>query len=120
MAESLINIFVRLIYALSVTVLIEWGLSCIFLRSKSDRQIVVLAQCLTNPILNMLLIINYNLELFNPIVVLVVLEISIVFIEAIIYKKSLKEKTKINPLILSILLNIASFSVGQLLNYLLW
>lgn len=117
---NLINIFTGLIYALCLTILIEWGLSCIFLRTKSDRQIVVLAQCLTNPVLNVLIIINYHLNLFNPIATLAVLETLVILIEAIIYKKSFNEQTKLSPFILSTLLNLVSFSIGQLLNYLIW
>lgn len=120
MAKSLIDIFVWLTYALSLTILIEWSLSCAFLRRKSDWQIVVLAQCLTNPVLNMLLLVNSYFGLFNPVAVLVFLEVLVVLVEAAIYKKCLREKIKISPLAFSILLNVASFSVGQILNALVW
>jgi hypothetical protein len=117
MVASLVDIFVRLVFALCLTILIEWGISCVFLRSKLDRQIVILVQCLTNPILNILVIINYHFNLFNPMLVLAILEVFVVLIEAIIYKTSLSDRTKVNPFMMSILLNISSFSIGLLIDY---
>ncbi len=113
--RSLISTNLLFIFALSLTIIIEWGLSFIFLKQKNDRKVVILAQILTNPALNLLLFLNNVFFKFNSYILLGILEISVTIIEAIVYKKYLSEETKTNPLILSLLLNFASLSVGLLI-----
>ena len=115
MAESIIDILFRLSLALILTILIEWGLSFLFLHSKTDRKLIILVQCLTNPALNVLLLVNEHYELLNQTILIVVLESCIVIIEAIIYKKA-HISTKINIYLLSFFLNVASVCIGLLLS----
>lgn len=118
MARNLIDILAGLFYALGLTVLIEWGLSCIFVRAKTDRQIVILAQCITNPFINAVIIVNGFFNFIDPIVLLIILELSVIIIEAIIYQKAFSKQTTMNPFLLSVILNIISFSTGELIGFL--
>lgn len=113
--RSLISTILLFVFALSLTIIIEWGLSFIFLKQKSDRKVVILAQILTNPALNLLLFLNNVFFKFNSYILLGILEISVTIIEAIVYKKYLSKETKTSPLLLSLLLNFASLSVGLLI-----
>lgn len=115
MIKNLISIVISFVFALSLTILVEWGLSFIFLKRKEDRKAVILAQILTNPALNFLLFLNYNFFTLNQNLLLAFLEISAVTIEAIVYKKCLSENTKIGSVLLSLLLNFASFAIGYLI-----
>lgn len=115
MVNSIITILISFSVALVLTILIEWGLSYFILHSRHERELVVLAQCLTNPALNTILLINNYFGLVKPIILVIVLELLVIIIEAIIYKKGFKGTT-INPYILSIGLNLASLSFGLLLN----
>ena len=116
-AKSLISIVLSFIFALSLTILIEWGLSFIFLKNKKDREVVILAQILTNPALNFLLFLNYNFIGFNQNLLLAIFEILTVIIEAIVYRQYINNKAKINPFLLSSLLNFASLSLGLFLKW---
>lgn len=109
--KSLISI----ILSLSLTILIEWGLSFIFLKNKKDRKVVILAQIITNPTLNFVLLLNAYFFGANYYLLLSILEIAIIIIEAIIYKNYLSKKVKVNPSLLSLLLNTASLSIGLLI-----
>ena len=114
MTKNLVDILCGLSFALLLTILIEWGLSFLFLHSKTDRQLVILAQCLTNPALNLLLLINNYFGAFSRIILIIILELGAVIVEAIIYKKG-HISTKINPFFLSLLLNCTSVCTSLLL-----
>ena len=114
MVKSTIDILFGLSFALALTILIEWGLSFLFLRSKTDRWLVVLVQCLTNPALNVLLLINDYFELLNKMILIIILELCVVIIEAVIYKKG-HVSTRINPFLLSLFLNSVSACTGLLI-----
>lgn len=113
MEKSIVDILFELSFALALTILIEWGLSFFFLHSKTDRQLVILAQCLTNPVLNTLLLINDYFEFLNRTILIIILELCVVTIEAVIYKKG-HVSTKIDPFFLSLFLNLASVCTGLL------
>lgn len=119
MAINLISIVLVATIALGLTILIEWGLSFIFIKNKKDRKVVILAQILTNPALNFLLLLNYNFFKLNDILLLVLLELLIVVIEGLVYKNYFNQKPKINPFLLSIILNAVSFLVGETIQYFL-
>ena len=118
MARSLIDILAELFFALGLTILIEWGLSCFFVRSKSDQQVVILAQCITNPFINAIIIANGFFNVIDPAVLVIILELLVIVVEAIIYQKAFSKQTKINPFIFSASLNIISFSIGKLIELL--
>ena len=109
------NSLISIILSLSLTILIEWGLSFIFLKNKKDQKVVILAQIITNPTLNFVLLLNAYFFGANYYLLLGILEISIIIIEAIIYKNYLSKKVKVNPSLLSLLLNTASLSIGLLI-----
>jgi len=103
--------------ALILTILVEWGLSLIFVRSRHDRIVVILAQCITNPILNLIILIFPLVFVFWP--ALYALELLIIISEAIIYKRAFKQKSKIPPLAFSAITNIASFVIGLVAPFML-
>lgn len=113
MIKSIVDILFELSFALTLTILIEWGLSFFFLHSKTDRRLVILVQCLTNPVLNTLLLINDYFEFLNRTILIIILELCVVAIEAVIYKKG-PVSTKIDPFFLSLFLNLASVCTGLL------
>lgn len=113
MVKSIVDILFGLFFALTLTILIEWGLSLPFLHSKADRRLVVLVQCLTNPVLNVLLLINNYYGFLNRTILIIILELCVVAIEAVIYRKG-HVGTKINPFFLSLFLNLASVCTGLL------
>ena len=118
MVNSFIVLFLGLLFAVILTILVEGGLAYFFLSSKSDLKLVILTQILTNLALNILLLINKYLEVFNRTFLLIILEFFVVIIEALIYKKGFQDK-KINPYFLSLFLNLASFIFGLVIEYLL-
>lgn len=110
--KNLINTILSFVFALSLTIIIEWGLSRMFLKSKSDRKVVILAQIITNPALNLILFLNYNFFSINRILLLTILETIVVIVETLIYKNYFSKKGKVNPFLLSLILNTASVLIG--------
>ncbi len=117
MITNLINIVLAAVIALGLTILIEWGLSFIFIKNKKDKKVVILAQVLTNPALNFLLLLNYNFFSLDQNLLLAILEILVVIIEAIVYKQYFSNKVKINSFLLSLILNATSFTIGLAIQF---
>ena len=103
--------------ALAITILVEWGLSFFLVRSRHDRIVVILAQCITNPILNLLIWLLPLTSVFWP--ALFVLELLVVIAEAIIYKHAFRQKPKISPLAFSVITNATSFLIGLVAPFML-
>lgn len=103
--------------ALALTILFETELAlALGVRKKRDISVVVLAQALTNPPLVItLMLINLRFSFTVYCVAVAVLEILAFFTEGFVYKSALDYK-KINPFLLSLILNVFSFSAGQVLN----
>lgn len=100
---------------LLITILIETSLSIILgLRKKIDIINVVLVQVVTNPIVvsTSLYLSIYHSSIRN--IVVLILEVLVVLSEGFMYKKFLSFK-KINPFILSIILNLVSFLFGLII-----
>lgn len=104
--------------SLILTVLIEVALALIIgIRKRKDILNVILVNTITNPIVNIVPItLNVYVSLFARNVSLIVLEVLALFVEAIIYKFTLKYK-KINWFLISLILNASSFGIGEILNY---
>lgn len=105
-----------LILCLFCTILVETFFGILFgIRDKNNILIVILVQIVTNPVVvcSSFLINVYGGKIFRNIC-LMFLEVSTIFIEGKIYKKNLDYK-KINPFILSTVLNTGSFVLGFLL-----
>ncbi len=100
--------------ALVATLLIEVGLSRVFLKQKQDRKLVFLVQFLTNPLANFLFLLNEEFGDFESPVLFAVLELIAILVEACIYKFGLQVRPA-HPLLLSLVLNLASCCVGILL-----
>lgn len=117
-AVVLLTLFAQLFAALALTILIECGLSLLF-RSRELTYCVLLCNLLTNPPLNLILILfaaGFGQE-FYP-VVLGILEVTVVFIEAFIITLTTSTKTS-KALLLSLFFNASSFGIGLLLQLLL-
>ena len=109
-----------MLISLSCTIIIEITLAIILGYRKKDLINVLLVNILTNPLLNSLLVgINYYYGLKARTIALVIMEILVVLVEGFIYQKYL-ERRKINGFILSLILNISSYGIGQLLNMIIY
>ena len=104
-----------MLIALVLTVLIECGLSLLF-KSRQLTYSVLLCNLLTNPLLNLFLILFVAfLGRDYYFVVLLFLEIVVVGVEAIIITRTTDLKPP-KALLLSLFFNAASFGAGLLLN----
>ena len=102
------------------TILIELIVALILkVRDKKDILNIILVNTMTNPLLVSLTVyITYN-RIFNRILSVIILELLVVVIEGFTYKKVLKFK-KINPFILSFILNASSYFIGEIINYFIY
>ena len=101
-----------LLFCAVLTVLSEVCLSILLGLRKKDLLYVFLVNILTNPLLNAIVIyvyINFGKSMYY--IVLISLELVVVLVEGLIYKKVLSYK-KINWLLLSVILNVFSFLIG--------
>ena len=115
------NIFAYYLFRnLILTVLIELLLALIIgIKSKKDIIIVILVNLFTNPLVTIIpFIFNIYCGIMYKKISLIILEILVVLLEGYIYKKSLNIK-KLNPYLLSLILNISSYGVGLIINYLI-
>ena len=98
----------RIATAFSITIIIETLLAYILkIREKEDLLNIIIINFITNVALNIFIIINTTL--FNKIIInILLLEIVIIVVEGIFYKKKLSYK-KINPFLISLILNTASY-----------
>lgn len=99
------------------TILIELIVALILgVRDKKDILNIILVNTMTNPLLvSVTVYITYN-RIFNRIVIL---ELLVVIIEGFTYKKILNFK-KINPFVLSLILNASSYFIGEIINYFIY
>lgn len=107
-----------MIISLSCTIIIELLFAYLFLRikNKSDLLVVLLVNTMTNPlVVSISYIVNYFLGLHARNIILVILEILAFLIESLFYKKNLEYK-KINPFMVSLILNFASYFIGCIIN----
>lgn len=103
--------------SLIITLIIEIVLALSFkIKNKKDLLNILLVNLLTNPLLNSIIIsINIFIGIKARNITLFFFEIFIVFIEGFIYQKVLKYK-KINPYLLSLILNFSSYFLGTIIN----
>ena len=109
-----------MLICLSSTIVIELIMSLLLgMRNKKDILNVILVNIMTNPlIVSILMYITYN-RLFNTTISIIILEILVVLTEGFTYKKVLTFD-KINPYVLSLILNISSYFIGELLNNIIY
>ena len=106
-----------MIRCLIYTVLIEVCVALILrIKNKKDILNIVLVNIVTNPLvvsIPVLILVKYGYE--TSMIVLALLEILTVLFEGIVYLKVLIYN-KINPFILSLILNCSSFLIGEIIN----
>ena len=102
------------------TLIIECGLAFILRYRGRDLFNVLLVNVLTNPLLNSVIVaINFYYGLKARNISLYILEVLVVIVEGFIYQKYLNRK-KINGYVLSLILNIASYGLGLLINKIIY
>lgn len=104
-----------LLYTIVIELIIAFVLQ---VKDKKDIKTIVLVNILTNPIVVLvptLVYIKYGYIYRN--IVLYLLEIITVLTEGLIYYKLFKYK-KLNPFIFSLLLNLSSYLIGEIINML--
>jgi len=105
-----------LLFNLLLTIAVELGAAAIAGVRGSNLAIIALINCVTNPVVNYCydwVWLWQNGQGALPYICLAVLEVSVVAVEALLFKKLLRYR-KIKPLQLSLLLNGASFLIGEL------
>lgn len=115
------NIPLIMIRCLFFTIIIECLIALILgTRNKNDFLNIVLVNCITNPlVVTIPIYFNIKYGVIERRVVLLVLEILTVICEGLVYRKVLNYK-KINPIILSLLLNAGSYFIGEVINKFLY
>ena len=99
--------------ALLLTLAVELIAAAVLrVRKPTDYLIIALVNCLTNPIVN---IIYYFSLIFLPVPVpyfiMALLEVAVVFTEALLFSRLLSYK-RLRPIIFSLILNASSFAAG--------
>lgn len=109
-----------MLICLSSTIVIELIMSLLLgIRNKKDILNVILVNIMTNPlVVSILMYITYN-RLFNTTISIIILEILVILTEGFTYKKVLTFD-KINPYVLSLILNISSYFISGLLNNIIY
>lgn len=104
---------------LILTIIIEVIIGLILkIKNKKDLLNIILANIITNPIVvSIPVYINIKFGLLERNICLIILEILTLFVEGFIYKKVLNYK-KINPYLISLILNMSSYLIGEIINYL--
>lgn len=99
--------------ALALTVVIEAVLAFVFgVRTKYGQLVVLLANVITNPLLNAVMtVVSFYISPTVYYWFLVPLEFLVAFVEGCIYKSTLS--VKMNPYLLSFLLNAGSCLLGM-------
>lgn len=106
-----------LIISLLLTIIIEISISFIIgIRDDEDLKVVFWVNVLTNPIVvyiaNWLKVLN-NIVIYN--IIVFIMEVVVIIVEFIVYKKYLDYKEK-SPLLISSINNIVSFSLGIIIS----
>lgn len=108
---------ISLIISLILTLIIETSISFIIgVRKKEDLKVVLCVNILTNPVVvyiaNCVKLLNNNL-IYN--IIVIIMEVIVIVVEFILYKKYLEYKGK-TPLLISSVNNILSFSLGIIIS----
>lgn len=115
------KILTILINALFFTILIEVVVAFLLrVKEKKDLINVVLVNVVTNPIV---VLFPYVIGMYHGntyrYIALAILEVLTVIFEGFIYKKHLNYK-KINPFLLALILNAASYFIGNIINNIIY
>lgn len=118
----LLNKFYQpLITCLIITIIIELLIACLFkIRHKKDFLNIILVNVITNPIVVFfpyIIYLYYGIRAHN--ISLIILELLAFITEGFIYKKVLNYK-KINSYLISLILNLSSYFLGNIINQLIY
>ena len=116
-AWLLLYTFAAFLMPLAVTFLAEW-LTALCFRVRPVKYVFAI-NAITNPIMNLLLLIAYAFGRLSYWIVLVALEIAVVFIEYAFYKKKYPELSHRRLLWFTITANVLSLAAGGLIPYFL-
>lgn len=109
-----------MLQCLLITIIAECTLASTFKFKLKDLIVILLVNVLTNPLL---VSITFSIGIFFGNiyrgVTTIILEILVLIIEGFIYKKVLIDK-RINPYLLSLILNLTSYLTGGLINYIFY
>lgn len=107
---------VGMIICLSLTIAIETFIALLFkIKNIKDFINITLANLITNPlVVSICFYFNIYHGLLISNIIMAILEIIAILVEGFIYKKYLKFD-KINPYVLSLILNLTSYVIGGLL-----
>ena len=107
-----------MIRCLILTIIIECSFAYLLkVNEKKDLINVILVNVITNPIVVIIPIyLGLKFGLLYRNINLIILEILTIIIEGLCYKKNLNFK-KMNPFLLSFILNFLSYCIGQIINY---
>ena len=104
----------NVIFSLIFTILIEFIVSVFCgINNKFDLLNIIWINILTNPSTEMINLLIKNSDFHYPIIIII--EILIIIIEFLFYKKNLKTKN-INFLYLSVINNVSSYLIGIMFN----
>ncbi len=113
----MINYIIQILFNLSLTLIIETIVALLLkVRNKNDLLNVLIVNYITNPIINILMIIIMCFIKSNIIInsLLFIFELLVVYYEYVFYKKRLIYN-KINLLLFSFILNVCSFLSGYVI-----
>lgn len=114
-------IIILMVSALTATIVLECFVALLCgVKSGDDYLEIVQINCITNPVVNVVMTaLTVYLELAGSQyrIVMILLELAVVFVEYLFYRKRLVY-SKINLLLFSFLLNGVSWLTGQLVNVL--
>ncbi len=110
-----------MIVCLLMTIILESIISFLIrIKDKQDYLNIILVNILTNPILvttSSIIRFNYGLSIYK--IYMIILEIIVIIVEGFIYKKYIKYN-RINPYLLSLILNLSSYILGFIINPVIW
>lgn len=102
-----------MISALIITIIVETLLAFIInIRNKHDLINIILVNIITNPLVNSIslyFLLNYGFKAKD--ISLAICELSTFLVEGFIYSKTLTNE-KINPYLISFILNVSSYLLG--------
>lgn len=106
-----------MIKCLVCTIIIEIVIAKILkVKTKKDFLNIFLVNIMTNPVVvSFPVYVNIKYGLLQRNIVLYILEIIVVFLEGFVYKNVINYN-KINPYILSFILNMGSYFIGNIIN----
>lgn len=110
------SVLSSLLFALALTLAVEVPLAALLRVRGWDLLLVGLINCLTNPVVNLLgswAFLSLPPGSAAPYLCLAGLEAAVLFGEALLFHKLL-EYRRLHPLLLSLILNAASFAAGEL------